>query len=117
MDLSRETEGMKFGAVRDGNLLSALMIACDGHDGALSAAPKSRHHFQTPIRKYHKYQIDNELRGMIHNHPSGDPSPSRADIDLTRAVVEAGKKMGIAVHDHIIVGTTGFVSLRGQGLI
>ena len=54
---------------------------------------------------------------LVHNHPSGDPSPSRADIDLTRAVVEAGKKMGIAVHDHIIVGTTGFVSLRGQGLI
>ena len=54
---------------------------------------------------------------LVHNHPSGDPSPSRADIDLTRAVVEAGKKMGIAVHDHIIVGTNGFVSLRGQGLI
>jgi len=54
---------------------------------------------------------------LVHNHPSGDPSPSRADIDLTRAVVEAGKKMGIAVHDHIIVGTKGFVSLRGQGLI
>ncbi|MGN6819601.1 MAG: RadC family protein [Sphingomonas sp.] len=54
---------------------------------------------------------------LVHNHPSGDPSPSRADIDLTRAVVEAGKKLGIAVHDHIIVGTHGFVSLRGQGLI
>ena len=54
---------------------------------------------------------------LVHNHPSGDPSPSRADIDLTRAVVEAGKKMGVAVHDHIIVGTKGFVSLRGQGLI
>lgn len=54
---------------------------------------------------------------LVHNHPSGDPSPSRADIDLTRAVVEAGKKLGIAVHDHIIVGTKGFVSLRGQGLI
>ena len=54
---------------------------------------------------------------LVHNHPSGDPSPSRADIDLTRAVVEAGKKLGISVHDHIIVGTHGFVSLRGQGLI
>lgn len=54
---------------------------------------------------------------LVHNHPSGDPAPSRADIDLTRAVAEAGKKLGIAVHDHIIVGTKGFVSLRGQGLI
>ena len=54
---------------------------------------------------------------LVHNHPSGDPAPSRADIDLTRAVAEAGKKLGIAVHDHIIVGTKGYVSLRGQGLI
>jgi len=54
---------------------------------------------------------------LVHNHPSGDPTPSRADIDLTRAVIEAGKRLGIAVHDHIIVGTQGFTSLRGQGLI
>ena len=54
---------------------------------------------------------------LVHNHPSGDPAPSRADIDLTRSVIEAGKKLGIAVHDHIIVGTKGFTSLRGQGLI
>lgn len=54
---------------------------------------------------------------VVHNHPSGDPSPSRADIDLTRSVIEAGKRLGIAVHDHIIVGTTGFTSLRGEGLI
>lgn len=54
---------------------------------------------------------------LVHNHPSGDPSPSRADIDLTRAVAEAGRKLGIAVHDHIIIGTKGFTSLRGQGLI
>lgn len=54
---------------------------------------------------------------LVHNHPSGDPAPSRADIDLTRSVVEAGKKLGIAVHDHIIVGTRGFTSLRGQGLM
>lgn len=74
MDLNRETEGMKFGAVRDGNLLSALMIACDGHAGALSAAPKLRHHFQIPLRKYHKYQIDNELSRMMHNHPFVPPS-------------------------------------------
>jgi DNA repair protein RadC len=54
---------------------------------------------------------------LVHNHPSGDPAPSRADIDLTRSVIEAGKKLGIAVHDHIIVGSKGFTSLRGQGLI
>jgi DNA repair protein RadC len=54
---------------------------------------------------------------LVHNHPSGDPSPSRADIDITRAIIDAGKRLGIAVHDHIIVGTTGHVSLRSRGLI
>lgn len=54
---------------------------------------------------------------LVHNHPSGDPSPSRADIDITRAIAEAGKRLGIAVHDHLIVGTGGHVSLRAQGLI
>ncbi|KQU49725.1 DNA repair protein RadC [Sphingomonas sp. Leaf339] len=54
---------------------------------------------------------------LVHNHPSGDPSPSRADIDVTRSIVAAGKPMGIAVHDHLIVGTAGHVSLRAQGLI
>ena len=54
---------------------------------------------------------------LVHNHPSGDPSPSRADIDLTRGIMEAGKRLNIAVHDHIIIGTQGHASLRGLGLI
>ncbi len=54
---------------------------------------------------------------MVHNHPSGDPSPSRADIDVTRAIIAAGRQMGIAVHDHLIIGTQGHVSMRSQGLL
>lgn len=54
---------------------------------------------------------------LVHNHPSGDPAPSRQDIDLTREVADAGRRLGIAVHDHIIVGSGGHVSLRAQGLI
>ena len=54
---------------------------------------------------------------LVHNHPSGDPSPSRADIDLTRNIAKAGKPLGIVVHDHIIIGTQGHSSLRSQGLI
>jgi DNA repair protein RadC len=54
---------------------------------------------------------------LVHNHPSGDPSPSRADIDITRAIAQAGKPLGIAVHDHVIVGRNGHVSLRAQGLL
>lgn len=54
---------------------------------------------------------------LVHNHPSGDSAPSRQDIQLTREVIDAGKKMGIAVHDHIIIGKDGYSSMRGAGLI
>ncbi len=54
---------------------------------------------------------------LVHNHPSGDPAPSRADIDITRTIAEAGKRLGIALHDHLIIGTGGHVSMRAQGLI
>ena len=54
---------------------------------------------------------------LVHNHPSGDPSPSRADIEVTRNVAEAGRRLGISLHDHIILGTEGHTSLRAQGLI
>lgn len=54
---------------------------------------------------------------LVHNHPSGDPQPSRADIDLTRTIVSAGKALGIAVHDHLIIGTDGHASLRALGLM
>lgn len=54
---------------------------------------------------------------LVHNHPSGDPSPSRADIEITRNIAEAGKWLNITVHDHIIIGTSGHSSLRAQGLI
>jgi DNA repair protein RadC len=54
---------------------------------------------------------------IVHNHPSGDPSPSQQDIRLTRDLVEAGRHMKVTVHDHVIVGATGRSSLRAMGLI
>ena len=54
---------------------------------------------------------------LVHNHPSGDPSPSRADVDITKTIAAAGKPLGVTVHDHLIIGTKGHVSLRAQGLI
>jgi DNA repair protein RadC len=54
---------------------------------------------------------------LIHNHPSGDPTPSRADIDMTRTIIEVAKPLGISVHDHLIVGKHGDRSLREMKLI
>lgn len=54
---------------------------------------------------------------LVHNHPSGDPSPSSQDIRLTRDIVDAGRHLKIAVHDHVIVGTKGHSSMRAMGLI
>jgi DNA repair protein RadC len=54
---------------------------------------------------------------LVHNHPSGDPTPSRADIQMTQAIVEVAKPLGIAVHDHIIVGKEGHASFKGLKLI
>jgi DNA repair protein RadC len=54
---------------------------------------------------------------IVHNHPSGDPSPSQQDIRLTRDLVEAGRHMKVTVHDHVIVGATGRTSMRAMGLI
>jgi DNA repair protein RadC len=54
---------------------------------------------------------------MVHNHPSGDPTPSRADIEMTKQVVDVAKPLGIAVHDHLIVGKSGHASLKGLKLI
>jgi DNA repair protein RadC len=54
---------------------------------------------------------------LVHNHPSGDSAPSRQDISMTREIADAGKKLGITVHDHIIIGKDGFSSMRSAGLI
>jgi DNA repair protein RadC len=54
---------------------------------------------------------------LVHNHPSGDPTPSRADVEMTKQIVEAAKPLGIHIHDHIIVGKQGHASFRGLGLI
>lgn len=54
---------------------------------------------------------------LVHNHPSGDPTPSRADIEMTKTIIDTARPLGIAVHDHIIIGKTGHVSMKGVQLI
>jgi len=54
---------------------------------------------------------------LVHNHPSGDPTPSRADIEMTKEIAEAGRKLGITLHDHVIIGQTGHASFKSLGLM
>ena len=54
---------------------------------------------------------------LVHNHPSGDPAPSAADVAMTKEVIEAGRCLRVAVHDHIIVGGQATASLRTLGLL
>ena len=71
------------------------------------------------IREIMKRALQLEATAIIivHNHPSGDPSPSQQDIRLTRDLVEAGRHLKVTVHDHVIVGANGHSSLRAMGLL
>jgi DNA repair protein RadC len=80
--------------------------------GSLSASiVHPREIFSIPLRKSAASVI------LFHNHPSGDPSPSQEDLDVTRRLVDAGNILGIAVRDHIIIGDGCFFSFREKGLI
>ncbi|WP_461357530.1 JAB domain-containing protein [Bradyrhizobium sp. USDA 4454] len=70
-----------------------------------------------PHQKAQSIQIDATRSMLLHNHPSGDPTPSQADIQMTKAIVDIAKPLGIAVHDHIIVGKNGHTSFKGMRLI
>lgn len=93
------------------------MIARDHHNSAPNADPQSRHHLWNHLEKMLAFQYDKASRRMIHNHPSGDPTPSRADVDMTRMIVTAAKPLGVEIHDHIIVGRSGHASLKALRLM
>ena len=54
---------------------------------------------------------------LVHNHPSGDPKPSRADIEMTKEIRKAAEALGIGIHDHLVIGRKGHASFRSLGLI
>jgi DNA repair protein RadC len=54
---------------------------------------------------------------LVHNHPSGDPSPSQTDVDMTRAIIRAAEPFNVIIHDHIIVSKHGYASFKNLGLI
>ena len=53
----------------------------------------------------------------MHNHPSGDPTPSSADVDMTRQIVDAARALRVSVHDHLVVGRNGVASFKALGLL
>ena len=69
-----------------------------------------------PATKCKPNQADASTSLLVHNHPSGDPTPSQADIQMTKAIINIATPLGISVHDHIIVGKDGHVSMKGLKL-
>jgi DNA repair protein RadC len=55
--------------------------------------------------------------GLVHNHPSGGPKPSRDDIEMTREIAKAAEALGISIHDHLVIGRKGHASFRSPGLL
>jgi DNA repair protein RadC len=98
------------------------LLFLDRKNGLIAAEPQQRGTVDhTPVYPREVVKRALELGAsaiiLVHNHPSGDPSPSRADIEMTREVQRAAAALGIAVHDHLIVGRQGHASLKGLGLI
>lgn len=94
------------------NVKNQVLAVEDISVGSLnSSIVHPREVFKGPIRRSSAAII------LIHNHPSGDPSPSREDIEVTRRLYEAGKLLGIDVLDHIIIGDGIYTSLKEKGII
>lgn len=72
--------------------------------------------FVDDIRNYRQFNRLADNKRLVHNHPSGDPTPSRADIEMTREVMQAAALLGVQLHDHLIIGRGGrHASLRTLG--
>ncbi len=94
------------------NLKNRLLLDHLVHDGTIDEASI---HPREVIKR--GLDIGASALILVHNHPSGNPEPSRADIQVTHRIAEAGRLLGITVHDHVIIGREGRVSLKAKGLI
>jgi DNA repair protein RadC len=69
---------------------------------------------KSKIERDQRHKSENSF---VHNHPSGDPKPSRDDIEMTREVKAAAEALGISIHDHLVIGRKGHASFRSLGLL
>jgi len=87
----------------------------DDHHAAEGSIDEAAIHPREVIRR--AMDVGASALILVHNHPSGNPEPSRADVQITQKIAEAGRLLGVTLHDHVIVGREGHVSLRARGLI
>ena len=87
------------------------------HDEVMSEGSVDQAHLHVREVMKRAMELGSSSIILVHNHPSGDPSPSRADIALTREIIAAGRPLNIGVHDHVIIARTGHASLRALGVI
>lgn len=87
----------------------------DDHHASEGSIDEAAIHPREVIRK--AMDVGASALILVHNHPSGNPEPSRADIQITQRIAEAGRLLGVTLHDHVIIGREGHVSLRSKGLI
>lgn len=95
--------------------LDAKNRLIDDHHASEGSIDEAAIHPREVIRK--AMDVGASALILVHNHPSGSPEPSRADIQITQKIAEAGRLLGVTLHDHVIVGREGHVSLRAKGLI
>lgn len=110
-------KGIKCFAVPQRGLMGIRMIKRDDHERTRSTYPTRRPHLRLEVGVNGQYQLHAIVNGMMHNHPSGDPSPSRADIEMTHTIIDTARPLGVVVHDHVIIGKNGHASLKGMQLI
>jgi proteasome lid subunit RPN8/RPN11 len=89
----------------------------DDHRQSRLAAPSPRPQSKPLRSKLKRDQCHKSDSSLLHNHPSGDPKPSRDDIEMTREVKAAAEALGIAIHDHLVIGRKGSCQLQELGLL
>ncbi len=110
-------KGIKCFAVPQRGLMGIRMIKRDDHERTRSTYPTRRPHLRLEVGVNGQYQLHAIVNGMIHNHPSGDPAPSAADIRMTTEIRQAAELLGIIVHDHLVIGNGRHLSFRREGLL
>ena len=95
--------------------LDAKNRLIDDHHAAEGSIDEAAIHPREVIRR--AMDLGASALILVHNHPSGSPEPSQADIQITQRIAEAGRLLGVTLHDHVIIGREGHVSLRAKGLI